>query len=480
MAIVTSPDRSRSGPVQGLGHWLAQKIGCKPLAMPPMEAARLRIGLEKGVFDPAMIYGGPGASKFIGKADSNNRMRVTDDGIALVSVAGLLIDRGEFLGDMYGLFTTYEGLSEQFRRLAKDDTIKSVVLDIDSGGGMVAGLFDVCADIGTLKKKKKVYAIAANMAASAAYAIGSTAHEIYATRSACLGSIGIIQYHQSYAEMLAAAGVETTIIQSGSHKSDGNPFQALSHSARAQMSAESDQAYQMFVSLVAKNRPLEEEAVRATEARCYYGSMAVDAKLADGVKSIDDLLAHIRQGKPTKSSPTRSGRGSNASTGGRMSTDNNGTENRPDYDAVIAASLASIAAARPAPQPAAVAPAPQSAASSPAPVDAAATERARIAAIVDSPEGKANAALAAHFAFKTGMSADDAIAALKAAGPAVAATATAPMADALAQQMRNPANAGGVKPEAPGADPKSAANLPPLGDVFAARFPNPRNSKKRA
>lgn len=486
MAHVISPERSSRGPAPGASYWLSSKILNQPMALPLAQGANLQAALKANAFDPSVALG-PMASKFIGKADATSRFRVTEDGIALVPVGGMLLDRGEWMGDLYGIATTYEGLAEQFRRLAKDEAVKSVVLDIDSPGGMVAGCFDlVQGELAQLKKKKKVYAIAANMAASAAYAIGCSAHELYTTKFGCIGSIGVIMLHQSYERLLEGAGVETTIIQAGSHKSDGNPFFALSHGARTEMSAECDQAFQLFVSHVAQSRGLEEGVVKATEARCLYGKEAVSAGLADGVKSIDDLLKHIRNGS-TKSSTKKAGRGSNASTGGRMSTDNSGTGERPDYDAVIAASLATLAAAsKPAAAtPAQTAPAPAATAPAAAPVDVAAAERTRIAAIVDSDDGKANPSLAAHFAFKTAMSADDAVAALKAAGPAAAVTAAAQaptqqaqLGNALAARMGQSGTVAGIKPDAGTSDASPSAGLKPLGDVFAERFASTRKTKR--
>ncbi|MCK9911713.1 S49 family peptidase, partial [Microbacteriaceae bacterium K1510] len=88
-----------------------------------------------------------------------------------------------------------------------------------------AGMLDLVAEMGDLKKKKKVYAVAANMAASAAYAIGCTAHELYVSRQGMAGSIGVIAMHTSFARMLDQAGVDTTIIFAGDHKADGNAYQ---------------------------------------------------------------------------------------------------------------------------------------------------------------------------------------------------------------------------------------------------------------
>lgn len=450
MADIIAPERHGRAGGPGLSYLLGSKIKNQPLAMEVSAAQQLDAAIKEKAFDAQIS--GPWASKFIGTKDHRSNYRVTEDGIAIIPVSGTLFDRGEWLGDYYGWMTSYEGLAEQFRRVAKDDSIKSVILDIDSPGGMAAGLFDLVNVLGDLKKHKRVYAIAANMAASAAYAIGCAAHELYVSRLGIAGSIGVISMHSSFARMLDQAGVDTTIIFAGDHKANGNPYQALTHAARAEMASAIDQIYDDFVRHVAHHRPIEEAAVRATQARVYTGQKAVEAKLADGVKSFEELLEHIRKGSKA------SHRGKSNNKGDRtMSEANTPGGDRPDYDAAIAAALTVIAAAStkqetPAPAAAAPAVAQQSpAAQQPAPkVDAVAAMKDRIAAILTCDEAKERQGLANHLAFNTDLGAEAAQAVLKASPGEGKPGATSQLNTALEQRMAQPGNSAGVKPDAAG------------------------------
>lgn len=468
MADIIAPERLGRSGGPGLSYWLGSKIKNQPLAMEAGAAQMLADAIKEKAFDAQIS--GPWASKFIGTKDQRSQYRVTEDGIAIVPVQGTLFDRGEWLGDYYGWMTSYEGLAEQFRRLAKDDAIKSVILDIDSPGGMAAGMLDLVAEMGDLKKKKKVYAVAANMAASAAYAIGCTAHELYVSRQGMAGSIGVIAMHTSFARMLDEAGVDTTIIFAGDHKADGNPYQALTHGARAEMASSIDQIYADFVRHVAKHRPIDEAAVRATQARVYSGQKAVEAKLADGVKSFEELIDHIRKGS------SRSARGQ-SKTGGRTMSDGNApAAARPDYEAVIAAALATMAvnsAPKPAAQTQEPAPAPAPAAAA-QPANAAADAKARIKAIMGCESAKKRPALANHLALETDIAADQAEAILK-ASPEEGAAAAAP-ANALAAAMAKPGNSAGVKPDA-STDASGQETQKPSFSSWAAKQPG---SKKPA
>lgn len=464
-----NPERSRRAGGSGLPFALSTKFVNQPIGLSQTWGAALQQSLRAGEFaqgDLATLF--PGASKFIGTRDYSNRYRVTEDGIALVPVSGLLVDRGDWLGDLGGWATSYEGLAEQFRRLAKDSVIKSVVLDIDSGGGMVAGLWDLCAEITKLKKSKKVYAVAANFAASAAYAIGCMANEFYVSRSGTAGSIGVIVIHQSYARALDGAGIDTTIIAAGEHKADGNPFTQLSHGARAEFAASIEQTNTEFVAHVAKHRGLKPEDVRDLQARIYSGSRAVEAGLADGVKSVEDLLEALR-GDAKASSRSKSS--STANQGGRaMSDPTPVAEARPDYSAIAAGiiagmNLSSQQAAAPA---AAVQPALAAAAPAAPAAQAKPNEKDRIKAILNCEAAKTRPGLASHLALETEIEPAMAASILEKAPAEGAAGAGAALAAAMAQ----PGASAHVKPDA-----AAGGHRPSLAERVEAKFATKSNRR---
>ena len=497
MANVITPERDARGGGAGLSYWLGTKVLGAPLAMLPLEAQALKLAIDNRSFDPqaGSLSLAPQANRWTGVESGRSRYRVTDDKIAIVPVAGLLLDRGDWLGDLWGMATTYEGLTEQIRRIVADSEIKSVIFDIDSGGGMVSGLFDLCQDITSLAKKKPVYAIAQNCACSAAYAIAACARETFVTRNGEAGSIGVIVMHQSYQRMLDSAGIDTTIIHAGSHKAAGNPYQQLSHTARADMSATIDEIYSQFVRHVAKTRGIDEDAVRATEARVYSGQKAVDLGLADGVKSFDELLATIRKGKP----PGQSRRSATSTTGANMTRRNNDDDgaqmSAADADAIISAyerglkkantpsggASAAHAAAAPVPAaapaaatPAAHAPSAGASVAHTATAQGAADATSRVQKILTSDVGKKRPQLAQHVAFnRLEMSAEDALAMLAAVPEESAADA-----GGLLGAMRKPGSSAGIKPDASSSataqGQSPSAGMKSLADVVKAKTARPQ------
>ena len=341
MAQIIQPERAQRSAGPGLSYWLGSKFFQQPLLMEQSAATSLLAAIREKAFDPAMSVQ-PLASKYAGTRAGQNGYRVTDDGIAIVPVSGFLVDRGEWLGDLNGFMTSYEGLAEQCRRLGKDESIKAVLLDVDSGGGMAAGMLDAAAAVATLRSKKRVFALAANFAASAAYGLACTADELFLTRTGGVGSIGTIITHTSYQRMLDEMGVDVTLIQSGRHKTDGNPYQQLSHGARVEFAAMGEQINDQFVGHVARERDITDDAVRALEARMFWGDKALGAKLADGVKTFDEVLEHIRaaaakggrpRGQSNKSSTASASR-PDPNTGESGMTGQNDSGSAPDLTTI--------------------------------------------------------------------------------------------------------------------------------------------------
>lgn len=205
-------------------------------------------------------------------------------GVAVIPVTGTLVRRGSWIGESSGQ-TSYEGLSAQIRAAAEDPDVRAIALEIDSFGGEAAGIFDICAQIRAVREVKQVHAFIADYALSAGYAIASQADRITVPPFGEAGSIGVVMMHASYEGWLKNQGIAISLIHSGAHKVDGNPFETLPEETRAQLQKEGDAMWLRFaqeVSLGRKGR-ISPEAALKTEARVFRGEAAVRAGLADAV-----------------------------------------------------------------------------------------------------------------------------------------------------------------------------------------------------
>ncbi|MFZ4807477.1 MAG: S49 family peptidase [Hyphomicrobiaceae bacterium] len=234
--------------------------------------------------------------------------RITAAGVGILPIVGELVARGGWIGASSGV-TSYEGLREVIKAIAADPDVKAVVLDVDSPGGMVTGMFETAAMIKALAAAKPVIAVANPMMASAAYALASQANSIIAVPDSAVGSIGVLYVHADRSAQLAMQGVRVSIIQAGEQKTAGNSLSPLPDSLKAEIQARIDAIYGRFVDLVAGGRPLTARQIRDTQARVFVAEDAVAAGLADEVATFDDVIAAVesRVQKPRAVARTTNG-----------------------------------------------------------------------------------------------------------------------------------------------------------------------------
>ncbi len=233
------------------------------------------------------------------------------DGVAVIEIAGVLVHRGSWIGQSSGQ-TSYEGIAAQLAAAASDPLVRGIALEIDSFGGEVAGVFDLADAIRAARTAVPVWAFVAEHAFSAGYALASQADRIILPRTGAVGSIGVVVMHADLSGQLSDAGVTVTLIHSGAHKVDGNPYEPLPDPVRARIQGEIDGLRNLFAETVGagRGRRLTAEAALATEAECYRGTDAVEAGLADEVSDPASAFASFAalvngRGSSRASSPRR-------------------------------------------------------------------------------------------------------------------------------------------------------------------------------
>ena len=312
---------------------------------------------------------------------------------AVIPVFGALVNR---FNSTYGFITGYNYIKNAIATALADESVDSIILDINSGGGEVAGCFETVDYIKAARSQKEIHAVVDSSCYSAAYAIASACTSIKATPSSGIGSVGVVAMHASYEKMLENEGISVTFIKAGDHKVDGNPYEELSDSVKADMQKRIDATYQEFVSLVSVNRSLAVEDVVKTQAACYTAQEAKSIGLIDDVISVEGAVKLI--------------------TEGRMSNENTVQAVDTKTEPQAQTPQAPVAQA-----------------------DANA-ERSRIQSIITAEAAKNNSKLAHHLAFNTNMSVEDAIQTLAAAAQDVKEQPVAQqpaavnlLADAMAQ-----------------------------------------------
>lgn len=218
------------------------------------------------------------------------------DGVAVIGIYGPLLHRVMASDYPSGGPTTYGEIRKAFDTALSDDGVYSILLEIDSPGGEVCGVFDLADHIYQSRAIKPITAVVNESAYSAAYLLASAAGHIIIPRTGGAGSIGVVASHADFSRAEDAAGITITHVYAGSKKVDYSPHHPISSEALADLQEGVVETYGLFCVTVARNRGIAESVVRATEAGCYVGKKAVDIGLADEVSTVDQSIKIARTG----------------------------------------------------------------------------------------------------------------------------------------------------------------------------------------
>lgn len=278
--------------------FLAQRLFNTPLAITPAKAEMVmaaladRLGITKLFRPTGESLALSELSLDEGSDEPDYRYYDIVHGVAIIPISGTLVQKSGYMRPTCGM-TGYDGIRANLSMALDDPAAQGIMLDIDSGGGEVAGCFDLVDAIYAARGKKKIWAVLSESAYSAAYAIASACDRITVPRTGGTGSVGVICAHVDFSKALAKEGITVTMIHYGARKADGNQFNPLSDEALARYQADVDQMGALFVKTVARNRKLSVAVVRGTQATTYLGADGVEIGFADAVMAPDEAFRSL-------------------------------------------------------------------------------------------------------------------------------------------------------------------------------------------
>lgn len=224
-------------------------------------------------------------------------------GVAVIPFGGVVAPRMNMFSEISG-GTTFEGLTAQLHQALANDAVKTIIFDVDSPGGNVAGASEFAAEVLKARATKPIVAVAQYLMASAAYWPMACATQLVAAPSAMVGSIGVVTIHDDITEALKQEGITREILSAGKFKHEAVNTGALADDERAHLKAMLDATYTRMVGDIAKGR-----GVKASEIRSGYGQgrvlLAEDALAAGMIDRIETLADTIARYSPTQTAAQR-------------------------------------------------------------------------------------------------------------------------------------------------------------------------------
>lgn len=213
------------------------------------------------------------------------------DKIAVIYVEGVIVGgHGQ-----NGLFGEQGGTDQVIRQLheARDDeSVKAVILRVNSPGGSAAASQEVGVEIKKLRAKGKIVVTSmGDVAASGGYWLAACTDKIYANSTTMTGSIGVYVPYANWEELYKKIGIYQEKIKSGPHKDILSPERTMTEDERAIVQVMVDDIYNEFVNVVAEGRKMDKEQVRKlADGRIYTGNQAKQLGLVDELGNLYDAI----------------------------------------------------------------------------------------------------------------------------------------------------------------------------------------------
>jgi len=200
------------------------------------------------------------------------------DKVAVLPITGLIIDS--------------EATIEQLKKFSKDDSVKAIVLRLNTPGGGVGPSQEIFEEVRKVGGKKVVVASMGALAASGGFLIACASEKIYANPGTITGSIGVIMNFVNVRDLIEKIGVKGIVIKSGDFKDIGSPLREMRPEERKLLQSVIDNVYSQFVNTVAERRNISRDDILAiADGRIFSGEQAKNLGLVDNLGNLEDAVA---------------------------------------------------------------------------------------------------------------------------------------------------------------------------------------------
>ena len=217
---------------------------------------------------------------------------------AIVSLSGLMMKNPGWFETVFLGATSTSEVTAMVSLAAADDTVKNILLLVDSPGGEVDGIAELEDALAAAKAEKPVVAFANGTAASGGYWAASQGNKLFTDRLGAVGSIGVFMVLYDTSAMYEEAGVKAILLTTGDYKGAGADGVEVTPEQVAEFQSYVDTYYAAFTGAVARGRGMAPGDVKkVADGRMFIGPDAKAAGLVDNIQSLSMTLGNIDQGR---------------------------------------------------------------------------------------------------------------------------------------------------------------------------------------
>ncbi|MCF8080110.1 MAG: signal peptide peptidase SppA [Desulfobacterales bacterium] len=197
--------------------------------------------------------------------------------VGIIEIEGVILDARTVLEDL--------------KRFREEDSVRAIVLRIDSPGGVVGPAQEIYREVRKTRDEKTVIASMGSIAASGGYYVAAAAEGVMANPGTITGSIGVIIEYTNFKSLLDKIGLVPVVIKSGEYKDLASPVKPMSEEEREILQTFADQTHTQFIRAVAQGRGMDDGAVaRLADGRIFNGEQARELGLVDRLGNLQDAV----------------------------------------------------------------------------------------------------------------------------------------------------------------------------------------------
>lgn len=223
------------------------------------------------------------------------------NGLVQIEVSGPISKTDSLMMQLFGGVSA-NAIKNAFDFAADTESIRGILLGIDSPGGSVAGLEAAADAIIAAAKVKPVFGVIQDLGASGAYWLGSQSSRIFANRTGLVGSIGSYLVMTDFTKMAEKIGLKVHVVKAGALKGTGVPGTEITNEQLAYIQELVNDTNAHFLNAVSAGRRMPISKVRSiADGRVHTGDKALQLGLIDQIGSASDALAALdRAATPAK------------------------------------------------------------------------------------------------------------------------------------------------------------------------------------
>lgn len=190
--------------------------------------------------------------------------------------------------------------SDILKKVAEDDAIRAVIINIDSPGGGIVGSEILFDDLRTIAAKKPIVVLMGSVAASGGYMAAVASDYIIAHNGTLTGSIGVLMESPEVTDLASKIGVKFNTYKSSPLKGSPSPFEKSNPLVDRVIKESISDSYQFFADLVRERRGErlnKKFADTIFDGRVFTGRQALQVGLIDKVGGKDDALFYLSTNK---------------------------------------------------------------------------------------------------------------------------------------------------------------------------------------